>query len=67
MQKEQITKNIERVEIENANAELMIGFYLYLADQEKSKEKSAQYKVKADQLKANVEFNNKFLNYARTL
>ena len=44
----------------------MIGFFRWMAErEEKDKEKSATYKVKADQLEASKKVNELFLEYAK--
>lgn len=67
MQKEYLENKIKQVEVEVNNGELLIGFYKWLAEAEEDKTKKAEWKVKADQLAETKKFNEKFLEYAKTL
>lgn len=67
MENDFLKNKIEQVEIAVKNDTLIEGFYMWLAENEKDKEKSAQWKVKADQTRMSKKFNEDFLEYAKTL
>lgn len=67
MEREFIDNKIKQAEIALNNDTMMIGFYEWLAGKESDKKKSADWKVKADQVKATKKFNEDFLEYAKTL
>lgn len=62
-----LEKKIRQTKEEIATADLMIGFMNWMTEQEKDKEKSATYKVKADQISLGKKINEKFLEYTETL
>ena len=66
MLNETLEENIRLTKKEIEKADIMIGFFRWMAErEEKDKEKSATYKVKADQLEASKKVNELFLEYAK--
>lgn len=67
MQKEKLQEKLTKIQEEIDNQDVMLAFYKWMADNEEDKQKSAAYLVKRDQVEEAKKFNEKFIEFAKTL
>lgn len=65
--KKLLIKKVEEVEAQVFYSELMMGLYETMRDAEDDEKKKAGIQLKIDQLKEAAGFNQKFLDYVKTL